>query len=289
AAVRLERAAIVPDRDAGDLADDPVRDPGRDLPRDQPVLPLLPVPCHQVVPFPDALDQARDVAGVVLEVAVHADDDVAAGVVESGLHGGCLAVVAGEADQAHAGVLGGAARGDRGRGVGAAVVDEDQLPALDTGERLAHGGDEGLEGFFLVEERDDDGEGWSSFPRGGGEGNGCAGGAPARAAALGARFARGGGRTSCGGARRRVPGAGGRRRLGGRGGARVRGAGGRSAAGGAGGEGPCGWVEAPAGPGGGPARFDRRRDAAAPSGRRVAAASPPRGGAGASRGGGGGL
>src|SRR5690606_14372272 len=174
AAVRLERAAIVPDRDAGDLADDPVRDPGRDLPRDQPVLPLLPVPCHQVVPFPDALDQARDVAGVVLEVAVHADDDVAAGVVESGLHGGRLAVVAGEADQAHAWVLGGDARGDRGRRVGAAVVDEDELPAVDGGERLAHGGDEGLEGFFLVEERNDDGEGRLHVHRWRGEGNGCA-------------------------------------------------------------------------------------------------------------------
>ena len=50
----------------------------------------------------DRGDQARDVFGLVLEVAVHRHDDVAAGTREPGVHRGVLAEVPLEAHGVHA-------------------------------------------------------------------------------------------------------------------------------------------------------------------------------------------
>ena len=46
-------------------------------------------------------DEARDVGRVVLQIAIEGRDDLAARRVDAGLHGGGLAVVAGEAQHPH--------------------------------------------------------------------------------------------------------------------------------------------------------------------------------------------
>ena len=56
----------------------------------------------EVVAFVDLGEHRGDVFGVVLEVAVDRDDDVARGMFDAGAHRGGLAVVAAELDDAEA-------------------------------------------------------------------------------------------------------------------------------------------------------------------------------------------
>ena len=78
-------------------------------------------------PCVELVEEAGDLGGVVLEVGVEGEDDVASGGLEAGGEGGGLAEVAAEADGADAGV-GGGEPADGGPGaVAAAVVDEEEL------------------------------------------------------------------------------------------------------------------------------------------------------------------
>ena len=98
-------------------------------------------------------------SGLVLQVAVHRHDDLAARAHEAGVHRGMLAEVALEADGAHPRIV----RMDPLElgegGVGRAVVDEDELvgarPAVERRERPTV---ELGQSRRLVEERDDDRE-----------------------------------------------------------------------------------------------------------------------------------
>jgi hypothetical protein len=101
APVGLERAAIVLDRHAGDLADQPVGDLRGDLAGYQLVLAVEAPADHDVVALVDLGEEVLDVARVVLQVAVHGDEDPAARLLDAGGHGGGLAVVAAEVDDAH--------------------------------------------------------------------------------------------------------------------------------------------------------------------------------------------
>ena len=100
AAVRLERAAEVVERDARDAGDDPVGDPRRQHAHGV-VLPVLAPAADDVVALVELLEQARDVVRIVLQVAVHEDEDLAAAVVDPRLHRGRLPEVAAEAHHAH--------------------------------------------------------------------------------------------------------------------------------------------------------------------------------------------
>ena len=75
-------------------------------------------------------EQARDLARVVLEVAVDRDDDLALGVREPGGEGGRLAEVAAQADDLRVRGPGVEPRQRGERAVLRAVVDEDRLPGL---------------------------------------------------------------------------------------------------------------------------------------------------------------
>ena len=97
-AVGLERAAVVLDGDARDPADHPVGDDGWDLTGHELVLALVAPADHDIEALPDLFQEQGDVARVVLEIAVHGDDDLAAGVLDAGDHGRGLAVVLTEAD-----------------------------------------------------------------------------------------------------------------------------------------------------------------------------------------------
>ena len=87
-------------------------------------------PLATSAPRLDRRDEPRDVLRLVLEVAVHRHDDLAAGAREPGVHRRVLAEVALEADGAHARVAGVQPLDRRPRAVGRAVVDEDQLERL---------------------------------------------------------------------------------------------------------------------------------------------------------------
>ena len=73
------------------------------------VLPVLAPAAHDVVALVDLRQQPRDVVRVVLQVAVHGDDDVAAAVVDPGLDCRRLAEVAAKRDHAHAAIADGEA------------------------------------------------------------------------------------------------------------------------------------------------------------------------------------
>jgi hypothetical protein len=142
-----------------------VGEPGQhavDHPRGQPaqeerVAPLQPAAAGDVGSGVDRRDQLGQVGRLVLQVAVHGDDDLAAGSGDACVHRGMLAEVAFEGDDADAVVPVVQAGQDVERPVGRAVVHEDHLG----GQACAVDGlddavVERLDRPFLVEHGDDD-------------------------------------------------------------------------------------------------------------------------------------
>ncbi len=103
-------------------------------------------------------EEVGDLVGIVLEIAVHGEDEVALGVIEAGGEGGGLTEVAAQLDDEDA-------RVDRGdlfeQAIGAVartIVDEDQFEGF--ADLLHYGLEAVVEGgdvFFFVVERNDDG------------------------------------------------------------------------------------------------------------------------------------
>src|ERR1041385_9134111 len=157
ASIRLERAPGVPDRNAADPAKDAVGHPRRELAAQERVLAAPPITRNQIVPLPELRHQRGDIRRVVLEVAIHADDDLPPGMIESGLERGGLSIVLGQRDQADP-LVGGGDREDGLRGpVAAPVVDEDQLPRRPRPHGCPDARHQGGDVRLLVEDRDDDG------------------------------------------------------------------------------------------------------------------------------------
>ena len=114
-------------------------------------------PGDEVEALVELREQARDLGGVVLEVAVDRDDDVAGRLGEAGIERRRLAEVAPQADDAHV-VVGVVEPRERAEGaVGRAVVDEDRLPgrpsAVERGGELVV---EQRDALLLVVHGDDD-------------------------------------------------------------------------------------------------------------------------------------
>ena len=103
AAEHLERAAVVVEPDPGDAGDQPVGDGRGDAAGQETVPPLPPPAADDVIALLDLGDEKRDVVGIVLQVGVQADDDVAAGVVEAGDQGRRLAEIFPQADDLDSG------------------------------------------------------------------------------------------------------------------------------------------------------------------------------------------
>ena len=107
----------------------------------------------------DRLDEARDVLGRVLEVAVHRDDDPAAGTGQPGVHRRVLARVPLEPHRAHARVAGVDRLEHREAAVGRSVVDVDHLVrAAESLERGREPPVQLVKRRALLEQRHDDGE-----------------------------------------------------------------------------------------------------------------------------------
>ena len=156
APVRVEGAAEVRDRNAREAAQHAV-DHSRGQGAADGVLAPAPASARNVVAGLDRLDESRNVLRLVLEVAVHRDDDVPARPRQPGMHRGMLAEVAFEADGAHAHV--GCVKALEGgeRAVRRAVVHEDQLEGARPGiERCDRTPVELVDRPRLVEDRHND-------------------------------------------------------------------------------------------------------------------------------------
>ena len=119
--------------DPGGRGDDPVGEPRGDPLGDRVAAVLAPSADH-VVSLVELGDEPRDVGGIVLQVAVGRDDDLAAGVVEAGGEGGGLAEVPAQAQDAHPRVRGLDREQPLPRRIRGAVVHEDDLVGLAEGE-----------------------------------------------------------------------------------------------------------------------------------------------------------
>ena len=114
-------------------------------------------PGDQVEAFVELHEQARNLRRIILEVRVDRDDDLAAGLAETGRQRSCLAEISTQAHDAHVlvGVM--QPRQCREGPVHGAVVDKDGFPLLPQWfegslELVVEEGDRAL----LVVQRDDD-------------------------------------------------------------------------------------------------------------------------------------
>ncbi len=126
-AIGLQRAAGVVDPRARDARDEHVCETARQEPRDLAVLAVASPSAHDVVALVDAFEQAADVGGIVLQVAVHRNDDLALGEIEARHHRRGLAEVAAEVDHLDPRVPHGQLVQQLGRPIPRAVVDKHQL------------------------------------------------------------------------------------------------------------------------------------------------------------------
>src|SRR6266511_1123343 len=127
---RLEAAAEILEREPGHPPDEPVRERRGDAAEEEPVLAVAAPARDEVeVLAQQPPHEPRDVGRVVLEVAVHRDDDVPAGGVDARLHRGGLPVVAQEPHDPHVRPEPRRPGEERlPRPVAAAVVHGDELP-----------------------------------------------------------------------------------------------------------------------------------------------------------------
>src|SRR5690606_22969984 len=126
AAVGLERAPIVVEPYTRNPRDQPVGDDGRETAMER--VPAAHAPAaHHIEALVELLEQAWDVARVVLEIPVDRHDDIPSGVVDAGGERGSLTDVPAEADHPEPGIEGCYAREAVERRVGRYVVHEDVL------------------------------------------------------------------------------------------------------------------------------------------------------------------
>src|ERR1700730_9239786 len=98
-------------------------------------------------------EEVGNLVGIVLEIAVHGEDEVPLGVVEAGGEGGGLAEVAAKLDDENAAVYGGDFVQQAVGAVAGSVVDEDELERF--ADLLHYGFEAVVEGgdvFFFVME-----------------------------------------------------------------------------------------------------------------------------------------
>src|SRR5215831_7884131 len=105
AAVGLEGRAEIVQFYSGELRHHPIGGAARDLPHQPVVAARIAPSAYQVVAFFDLFKEAGNLFRIMLEVAVHRDNDTAASEVESGLERRCLAKIAPQPDQVYTPVV----------------------------------------------------------------------------------------------------------------------------------------------------------------------------------------
>ena len=123
----LQRAAVVVQVHARNGGDQTVGDHRRQPARDELVLSVLPPAARDVVAALDHLDHRRNVARIVLQIAVRGDDEPSARVIEAGRERRGLAEIAPQPDHPQMRIAGLQLRQDLEALVRAPIVDDDEL------------------------------------------------------------------------------------------------------------------------------------------------------------------
>src|SRR5215475_8017389 len=84
AAVGLEGCAKIVNVDSAELGHQPVRAAGGDAPQPEIVDALFAPAADDVVTLGDFFEENRNIGGIMLQVAIHGDDELAARVIETG-------------------------------------------------------------------------------------------------------------------------------------------------------------------------------------------------------------
>ena len=137
AAVSLVGGAEIVQIDAAQLRHQPVGATRRNAPHHQIVDAHLAPAAHNVVALINFFDEGRNVVRIVLQIAVHGDDVLALGMVETGRQSRGLAEVPAQLHHHDAAVDGGDFPQQVEGLIAAAIVDEDQLEAF--ARRFHHG------------------------------------------------------------------------------------------------------------------------------------------------------
>ena len=155
ALIGFECRAEVVEIDAAQLGHHPIGDAAGELAHEPVIAAGVAPAADEVEAFFDFLEEAGNFFGIVLEIAVHRNDDVAAGEIEAGFERGGLAEIAAEADDVDAMIVLVNVGENFERVIAAAIVDENELVGLADGVHYL--GDlhvERRDVFLLVEEGD---------------------------------------------------------------------------------------------------------------------------------------
>ena len=158
AAIGFEGGAKVVNVDAAQLGHQPVRHAGGDAAHPEIIDAHLAPAADDVVAGGNLFQKQRDVGGIVLQIAIHGDDVLAPGMVETGGQSGGLAEVAAELDHRDAAIDGRDLAQHGESVVVRTVIDQHDFEGL--ARRLHHRFQAVVEigdVLLLVVQRDDDG------------------------------------------------------------------------------------------------------------------------------------
>src|SRR6185369_12081811 len=132
----------------------PICDAAGKSSRDPSILPLITPAADNVVAFAEFRDECRDLGGIVLEIAVHRNDDFTAREVEPSLQSGSLSKVLAQTDNGDARVRIGNFRKNLGCLIAASIVHEnDFIITVEFRHRCHDAGIQRTDVVFLVIKR----------------------------------------------------------------------------------------------------------------------------------------
>src|SRR5262249_34284557 len=105
AAIGFEGSAEVVELDAAKFGHQPICCAARNLAHEPVVAAGIAPAADEVVAFFDFFEEFWNLFGIMLQIAVHRNDDFTAREIETGFERGCLAKVTAEADEIHAAVV----------------------------------------------------------------------------------------------------------------------------------------------------------------------------------------
>src|ERR1051326_882002 len=138
-----------------DPPQDAIRHPRREPATEPCVLTAPAITRDQIEAFLQLGHEREDVGRVILQVTIHADHDISAGVIEAGLERGRLSIVPGQGNQANPLVGSGQGENRRAGSVAAAVVHEEELPRRPLAQCLPHALYQGSDVRLLIQNGDD--------------------------------------------------------------------------------------------------------------------------------------
>src|SRR5438132_4701210 len=130
AAVGLEGRAKIVDIDTAQFSHQPVSTEGRDAAQPEIIDAALAPSTDDIVAFGDFFQEYRDIGRVVLQIAVHGDDVLAAGMIKSGGQSGGLAKIQAQLDDRDTAIHGSDFAQQLESPVTGAIVHEDEFEGL---------------------------------------------------------------------------------------------------------------------------------------------------------------